>query len=198
MSRISPPIGHTIGRLHSNSRTLMVLGACLPYINSPVSLPLPWFCIAISICELKLAWSQSGQNKCSLISMVQRQEQFHTNIHIEIREETVPGLPIIRAEVYGRRELQGITEIKLHRRGTSNTGETSQALERVMGYGWVGNREGEISERCERDVLHLTHLHQLFYPPLSFTNALQRKAMLVWCSHRSNRNVAHSKDALRG
>lgn len=38
-----------------------------------------------------------------------------------IREETVPGLPIIRAKVYGRRELQGITEIKLHRWGTSNT-----------------------------------------------------------------------------
>lgn len=52
----------------------------------------------------------------------------------EIREETVPRLPIIRAEVYSRRELQGITEIKLHRRGTSNTGETSQALERMMGF----------------------------------------------------------------
>lgn len=41
----------------------------------------------------------------------------HTRTEPEIREETVPGLPIIRAEVYGRRELQGITEIKLHRRG---------------------------------------------------------------------------------
>lgn len=57
----------------------------------------------------------------------------HPYTEAEIREETVPGLPIIRAEVYGRRELQGITEIKLHRRGTSNTGETSQALGRVMG-----------------------------------------------------------------
>lgn len=68
---------------------------------------------------------------------MQRQEQLHRNIHTqaEIREETVPGLPIIRAEVYGRIELQGITEIKLHRRGTSNTGETSQALERTMGFG---------------------------------------------------------------
>lgn len=53
----------------------------------------------------------------------------------EIREETVPGLPIIRAEVYGWRELQGITEIKLHRQGTSNTGETSQALKRMIGFG---------------------------------------------------------------
>lgn len=58
----------------------------------------------------------------------------HPHTEAEIREETVPGLPIIRAEVYGRRELQGITEIKLHRRGTSNTGETSQALERMMGF----------------------------------------------------------------
>lgn len=58
----------------------------------------------------------------------------HPHTEAEIRE-TVPGLPIIRAEVYGRRKLQGITEIKLHRQGTSNTGETSQALERVMGFG---------------------------------------------------------------
>lgn len=59
----------------------------------------------------------------------------HPRTEAEITEETVPGLPIIRAEVYGRRELQGITEIKLHRRGTSNTGETSQALGRMMGLG---------------------------------------------------------------
>lgn len=61
--------------------------------------------------------------------------QKHPRTEAEIREETVPGLPIIRAEVYGRRELQGITEIKLHRRGTSNTGETSQARGRMMGLG---------------------------------------------------------------
>ncbi len=59
----------------------------------------------------------------------------HPHTEAEIRKETVPGLPIISAEVYGRRELQGVTEIKLHRRGTSKTGETSQALERVMGFG---------------------------------------------------------------
>ena len=59
----------------------------------------------------------------------------HTHTQAEIREETVPGLPIIRAEVYGWRELQGITEIKLHRQGTSNTGETSQALKRMIGSG---------------------------------------------------------------
>lgn len=65
------------------------------------------------------------------------------HIEAEIREETVSGLPIIRV-VYGRRELQGITEIKLHRRGTSNTGATSQAPGRLMGLRWVGNTEGAI------------------------------------------------------
>lgn len=59
----------------------------------------------------------------------------HPHTEAEIREETAPGLPIIRAEVYSRRELQGITEIKLHRRGTSNTGETSQPHERMMVFG---------------------------------------------------------------
>lgn len=37
--------------------------------------------------------------------------------------------------LYGRRELQGITEIKLHRWRTSNTGEGSQAEERMIGLG---------------------------------------------------------------
>ncbi len=60
----------------------------------------------------------------------------HPHTEAEIRKETVPGLPIIRAEVYGWRELQGITEIKLHRQGTSKTGETSQALQRMMVY-WM-------------------------------------------------------------
>lgn len=57
--------------------------------------------------------------------MVQKKEWLHTNIHTqaEIKEETAPGLPIISTEVYGRQELQGITEIKLHRQGTSNTGK---------------------------------------------------------------------------
>lgn len=59
----------------------------------------------------------------------------HSLTEAQIREETAPRLPIIRAEVYGRRELQGISEIKLHRRRTSNTEETSQALERMMGFG---------------------------------------------------------------
>lgn len=59
----------------------------------------------------------------------------HPHTQAEIREETAPGLPIISAEVYGRRELRGITEIKLHRQGTSNTGEKpSQALGRMMGW----------------------------------------------------------------
>lgn len=59
----------------------------------------------------------------------------HSLTEAQIREETAPRLPIIRAEVYGQRALQGITEIKLHRRRTSNTEETSQALERMMRFG---------------------------------------------------------------
>lgn len=83
----------------------------------------------------------------------------HPRTESQIREETVPALPIIRAEVYGQRELQGITEIKLHRRGTSNTEETSQALERMMGGldEW-GIDEGEKLERCvcEREMCSIT------------------------------------------
>jgi len=48
------------------------------------------------------------------------------------------------------RELQGLAEIKLHRQGgggASNTGETSQGLERVMG---VQDESG--IEMCEQSV----------------------------------------------
>lgn len=76
----------------------------------------------------------------------------HSLTEAQIREETAPRLPIIRAEVYGRRELQGISEIKLHRRRTSNTEETSQALERMMGFGWAGNfLKKEIREQREKE-----------------------------------------------
>lgn len=75
--------------------------------------------------------------------MVQKKEWLHTNIHTqaEIKEETAPGLPIISTEVYGRQELQGITEIKLHRQGTSNTGKNLGSGETdELG---TGNRERE-------------------------------------------------------
>lgn len=52
--------------------------------------------------------------------------------HKQRLERRLPAFPIIRAEVYSWRKLQGITEIKLHRRGTSNTGETFQAPERMV------------------------------------------------------------------
>ena len=47
------------------------------------TIPLPWFSITVAMWEQKLAWSESGQNKCSLISVVQRQKQLHTNIHTQ-------------------------------------------------------------------------------------------------------------------
>lgn len=70
-----------------------------------------------------------GEAKHGLISMVQQKvcvTHKHVHTEAEIREETVPGLPIISAEVYGWRELWGITEIKLHRQGTSNTEQKKQ------------------------------------------------------------------------
>lgn len=60
-----------------------------------------------------------------------------------------PRPPVIRAEVYG--ELRG-SQIKLHRRGTSNAGETSRVPERTMGSGWGGvKKKKEISARCENE-----------------------------------------------
>lgn len=80
----------------------------------------------------------------------------HSLTEAQIREETAPRLPIIRAEVYGRRELQGISEIKLHRRRTSNTEETSQALERMMGFGWAGNfkKKGDTRAAWKRGMYY--------------------------------------------
>lgn len=77
--------------------------------------------------------------------MVKKKEWLHTNIHTqaEIKEETAPGLPIISTEVYGRQELQGITEIKLHRQGTSNTGKNFSGSGETdeLGTGREGERE---------------------------------------------------------
>lgn len=77
----------------------------------------------------------------------------HPHTEAEIREETAPGLPIISAEVYGRRELRGITEIKLHRQGTSNTGKKKKKNFRGSGendgLGTERERYGSsVRERC--------------------------------------------------
>lgn len=70
----------------------------------------------------------------------------------EIREETVPGLPIIRAEVYGWRELQGITEIKLHRRGNikyrRNFPDSAQNDGARMSQGKKERYRSSVRERC--------------------------------------------------
>lgn len=74
----------------------------------------------------------------------------HPHTEAEIREETAPGLPIISAEVYGRRELRGITEIKLHRQGTSNTGKKNfPGSGENDGLGTERERYGSsVCERC--------------------------------------------------
>lgn len=92
--------------------------------------------------------------------MVQKKEWLHTNIHTqaEIKVETAPGLPIISTEVYGRQELQGIAEIKLHRRGTSNTGKNfsgsgeTDELGTEGGGGGERERESNMEEGYRRDV----------------------------------------------
>lgn len=59
---------------------------------------------------------------------------------MQIREKTLSGFPNIRAEVYGWRELQGITVIKLHGQGTSNSMGNFQTQGRMIELGSVGNR----------------------------------------------------------
>lgn len=91
-----------------------------PPLSAPLSAVVPY-----RYGDLRVKVSPNlGEAKHGLISMVQQKvcvTHKHVHTEAEIREETVPGLPIISAEVYGWRELWGITEIKLHRQGTSNT-----------------------------------------------------------------------------
>ena len=161
---ISLLIGSTIESLHTNCKVVLSIKGLRGLVSliSTKALPalphslliLYQYCNLWEKVSLVLEWPKQMQPYlCGAEARTVTHKHPHTEA--EIREETVPGLPIIRAEVYGRRELQGITEIKLHRRGTSNTGEISQALERMMGFRWVGNRRGEIAVCVQKkDVLH--------------------------------------------
>lgn len=78
-------IGDTIWGLHCNSKVTPNISGLRVWSSAtlPNFLLSRWLSITKAICEWKLAWCQSGLNKCSLISMVQRQDQLRTSVHTQ-------------------------------------------------------------------------------------------------------------------
>lgn len=117
----------------------------------PTLPPLPWFCITIAICEWKLAWSWSGQNKCSLISMVQRQEPLHTNIHTQRqRLERRLCLGFLLLE---RRFMVGEScRESLRLNYTDGEHQIQEKLPRLWGEWWGSDESGIERERYRSGV----------------------------------------------
>lgn len=123
--------------------------------------------------------------------MVQKKKWLHTNIHTqaEIKEETASGLPIISTEVYGRQELQGITEIKLHRQGTSNTGKNFLGSGKTDELGTERERERERARERTR-VIWKKGMGEMHYTnPLS----IHSMACLVVPKHQAWKKVVAYK-----